>query len=176
MTAGNGDFRNRPGGTVVSQDERIPETIRNINLGPMVWKLTDPESESSHEVDWTVAQTVRVCEEYRKFLTLSLLGDGRITAPSRNIDIIWHQHILDTEKYHADMQTVFGHMLHHFPYLGVRGSDDRQVLLDAYEDTKKRYEERFGPVPEDVWGMAAHCGVSSCSTPTNCSDNRPLSD
>lgn len=168
MKNSNFDSRTRPGGLIVSRDSRLPETIQNLNLGPIIWKLTDEESESSGEVDWTVKQTLRVSEEYRKFLCLSLEGDGRVTSPSMNIDIIWHHHVLDTAKYYDDMHKIFGHMLHHFPYLGVRGSEDRQILLDGYEDTLQRYEERFGEVPKDVWGAAAKCGVSTCSTPTNC--------
>lgn len=164
----NYDFKTRPGGTLVSSDQNLPESIRELNLGAILWKLTNEESEASGEVDWTELQAKRVIEEYRKFLTLTLEGDGKITSPSRNIDVIWHHHILDTEKYYEDMNKVFGHIIHHFPYLGVRGSADRQILLDGYEDTLKRYKNRFGDVPKDVWGSAAHCGVSSCSTPTNC--------
>ncbi|WP_422026282.1 glycine-rich domain-containing protein [Roseovarius sp.] len=169
MTSDEVTFSQRPGDPVFSSDDRLPVSIRELDLGPIVWKLTSDESESASEVDWSTKQTLRVCEEYRKFLTLSLEGNGKVTSPSRNIDIIWHHHILDTQKYYEDCHRIFGHVVHHFPYLGVRGSADRQILLDAYEDTKKRYCARFGQVPEDVWGMAAHCGVSTCSTPTNCS-------
>jgi len=158
------DAITRPGGNVVSNDPRIPEKIRNLNLGAILWKLTNEDSEAANEVDWTEAQVLRVIEEYRKFLTLTLEGQGKITSPSHNIDVIWHHHILDTKKYYEDMIDIFGHMIHHFPYLGVRGSADRQILLDGYEDTLKRYETRFGTVPKDVWGEAAHCGSSHCSS------------
>lgn len=134
----------------MSEGSRLPEAIRELNLGPIIWKLTSDESEDQSDVNWTMEQTVRVSEEYRKFLTLTLEGEGKITSPSRNIDMIWHHHILDTEKYYYDMNQIFGHIIHHFPYLGVRGSADRQILLDGYDDTLKRYEARFGPVPKDV--------------------------
>lgn len=159
------DSVTRPGGNVVSTDTRLPEKIRNLNLGPMIWKITNPETEGSIEVDWNEDQAIKVSEEYRKFLALSLAQEGRITTPCRNVDVIWHHHILDTEKYYEDMTNIFGRIVHHFPYLGVRGSEDRQILLNAYDDTLVRYKEAFGKVPEDVWGEAAHCGVSFCSRP-----------
>lgn len=166
-TNGPFDSITRPGGTVISSDNRLPEKIRNLNLGSLLWKLTNEESEAANEVDWTEQQVLRVIEEYRKFLALTLDGQGKITSPSHNIDIIWHHHILDTKKYYEDMMDIFGHMIHHFPYLGVRGSADRQILLNGYDDTLKRYAEKFGEVPKDVWGEAAHCGSSHCSSPTN---------
>jgi hypothetical protein len=162
------DTKTRPGGVVTSNDERLPEKIKNLNLGPIIWKITDKE-EGVCEVDWTPSQALRVSEEYRKFLALTTEGGEQInTAPSRNVDVMWHYHILDTAKYYHDMHEIFGHIVHHFPYLGVRGSDDQRILLAAYEDTLKRYEVRFGKPPEDVWGQAARCGVSSCSSISNC--------
>ncbi len=160
------DSKTRPGNPLFSTDQRLPESIRNLDMGPILWTLMNPEEGAAKTVDWNEPQTVRVIEEYRKFLTLSHEGDGKVTSPSKNVDVIWHTHVLDTAKYYTDMHKIFGHMVHHFPYLGVRGSADRQVLLDGYEDTKVRYRERFTEVaPEDVWGSAAHCGTSHCSRP-----------
>jgi hypothetical protein len=126
----------------------------------------NPEEGVPAEVDWTEGQAETVIEEYRKFLTLAHEGDGKVTTPSKNIDIIWHTHVLDTQKYYTDVVNIFGHMVHHFPYLGVRGSKDREVLIAGYVDTLKRYKDRFGRTArKDVWGKAAHCGSSHCSRP-----------
>jgi hypothetical protein len=158
----------RPGGEVLSYDERLPSKIRSMNLGPIIWKLTNEESELPESQRLTPAQALRLSEEYRRFLALAVLANGRTTTPSRTIDNFWHQHILDTQKYYDDMMEIFGHMMHHFPYLGVRGEADKERLLDAYEDTKLRYAEMFGEVPTDVWGFAAHCGSSHCSSISKC--------
>lgn len=130
----NFDSRTRPGKPLFSTDMALPESIRKIDMGPVLWLIQNPEDKS--KVEWNQRQTKNVIGEYRRFLTLALEGEGKITSPSRNVDVIWHHHILDTEKYHADMIKVFGHMIHHFPYLGVRGSKDRAVLLAGYKDTK----------------------------------------
>lgn len=38
-----------------------------------------------------------------------------MTVPNKQIDEMWHEHILDTRKYSDDCQTVFGYYLHHTP-------------------------------------------------------------
>lgn len=154
------DTNKRPGEVSISNDEKLPEKIRNLDLGPIKFKLLNEDS----EVDWSEARISAVEEEYRRFLTLADEGNGRPTSPSRNVDVFWHHHILDTEKYYNDMMSVFGHMMHHFPYLGLRSEEDKGLLYEAYRDTRMRYLERFGELPpEDIWGLMAHCGSSHCS-------------
>lgn len=155
----NVNQRERPGKKIVSNDSNIPESVRNIDLGPIVFKLLLEES----PVDWSEEKAVRVSEEYRKFLTLAKEGGGVSTVASIDIDLIWHQHILDTEKYYNDTMSAFGHFVHHFPYLGTRGEDDKKLLYNTYQKTLERYEKRFGTPPEDVWKVMAHCGASHCS-------------
>lgn len=151
---------NRPGTSSVSTDQHLPEKIRNLDLGAIKFKLLYEDS----EVDWSEKRVDEVEAEYRRFLALADEGNGRPTSPSRNIDVFWHQHILDTEKYYNDMMLVFGHMMHHFPYLGSRSEEDQELLYEAYRDTRKRYLDKFGELPrEDVWGLMAHCGSSHCS-------------
>ena len=41
-------------------------------------------------------------------------------------------HILDTRKYAADCEAAFGHFVHHFPYLGLRGEEDTKALEAAF--------------------------------------------
>ena len=109
------DIETRPGGVVVSHDERLPDVIRSLNLGPIIWKLSSEGSEVPESERLSEAQALRLSEEYRRFLTLAVEGDGRTTTPSRTIDQFWHQHILDTKKYYEDMKAVFGHMMHPEP-------------------------------------------------------------
>jgi hypothetical protein len=140
--------------------------FRQLDMGPIFFSLTNPEPGEPHRVEWSPEQWMRTVEEYRKFLTLAHEGKGMATVPSRNVDLVWHTHVLDTAKYYDDMMKTFGHIVHHYPYFGVASNEDRHALLDAYQDTKKRYLERFGELaPEDVWGLAARCGSSHCSGP-----------
>ncbi len=45
-----------------------------------------------------------------------------------DLDQFWHQHILDTPKYAADCNRLFGRMIHHNPHV-VRGSDQESYAV-----------------------------------------------
>jgi hypothetical protein len=69
---------------------------------------------------------------------------GGTIAPVVDVDEFWHYHILNTRKYAADCQEIFGYFLHHFPYAGMRGEDDEKALARAGDWTRQMYEETFG--------------------------------
>jgi hypothetical protein len=64
-------------------------------------------------------------------------------APLFDVDIFWHYHILDTLKYAADCENVFGYFLHHFPYVGLRGADDEELHHQAGARMQELYESTF---------------------------------
>jgi hypothetical protein len=47
-------------------------------------------------------------------------------------------------KYATDCDAVFGHFLHHFPYIGLRGEDDEAIHHQVGERMKELYEATFG--------------------------------
>ncbi|NJL09636.1 MAG: hypothetical protein HC908_03855, partial [Calothrix sp. SM1_7_51] len=70
-----------------------------------------------------------------------------VIVPNKAVDQFWHQHILDTEKYYQDCQEVFGYFMHHFPYFGMRGENDKQALDAAFGETLTLLREQFGDTP-----------------------------
>jgi len=84
---------------------------------------------------------------YRRFLFLNFKYNGAPVVPNELIDEFWHYHILDTRKYAADCTALFGEMLHHFPYFGMRGPEDRKNLNQAYEKTKETFLAEYGEIP-----------------------------
>lgn len=55
---------------------------------------------------------------YLEFLTLLLRHPKEGIVPwSKNLDTFWHYHILDTQKYATDCDSVFGYYLHHDPHV-----------------------------------------------------------
>jgi hypothetical protein len=66
------------------------------------------------------------------------------TAPLFDVDIFWHYHILDTMKYAADCEQVFGYFLHHFPYIGLRGEEDEAAHQRVGARMHELYEATFG--------------------------------
>jgi len=120
-------------------------------------------------------------EEYRRFLYLSLQHEGATIVPVDIVDEFWHFHILDTAKYARDCIAQFGSLLHHFPYLGLRGPADEENLVAAFGDTKAIYRREFG---EDLmgrlrgireraadYGFDLSAGHSTCSIAAISSDN-----
>lgn len=65
------------------------------------------------------AAMARAQRDYRRYLALRLLYPERTIMPtgwsSRMVDALWHEHILDTRRYAADCQAVYGAYLHHVP-------------------------------------------------------------
>lgn len=93
---------------------------------------------------WTRMTVVETESAYRHFLALNLLFPSTTFAVNRIVDEYWHQHILDTLKYAADCEMVFGHLLHHYPYFGIEGEEDRRQKLEAFVFTQRIWEEVFG--------------------------------
>ena len=142
--------------------------IAALDLEPIKVKLMHEESGEG----WSLARANAVEFEYRRFLILMKQFPDEQTAPLVDVDTFWHHHILDTMKYAADCDTVFGHFLHHFPYIGLRGEDDEAAHLRVGMRMKQLYEETFGEdyvraAPTAHSGVApagfAHSGVAAAS-------------
>jgi len=114
--------------------------IQNLNLEPIQYKMMDEEEGEG----WSKAKTFEIAFQYRNFLILKVLYPKKTISPTRDIDKMWHYHILDTSKYMLDCQNIFGNYLHHFPYLGMRGEKDRVALTVCFEDTKQLFLHHFG--------------------------------
>ncbi len=93
---------------------------------------------------WTKEQCEYAEVEYKRFLHLNKKFLKSAIVPTDVIDTMWHYHILDTRAYHKDSEQVFGGYFHHFPYFGLRGDEDKQNLINSFEQTKSTYEKEFG--------------------------------
>ena len=130
--------------------------VMQLDLEPIKMKLTH---EASGE-GWSRDKADAVEKEYRRFLCLMKLYPDEDTAPLVDVDTFWHYHILDTMKYAADCDRVFGYFLHHYPYVGMRGGDDEQFRIDSGNRMRDLYETTFGePYPGSPAGrtQAAYC-------------------
>lgn len=99
---------------------------------------------------------------YRKFLALKLRYPGRVLAPTGPIDTFWHAHILDTRAYAHDCQELFGGYLHHYPYFGMRGPEDRADLERAFADTIDLFIRHYGIDPTAGDAHARSCRPQRC--------------
>ena len=124
------------------------KAVTELNLDQIKMKLMHVESGEG----WSLEKANAVEKEYRRFLCLMKLFPEEDTAPLVDVDTFWHYHILDTMKYAADCEKVFGYFLHHYPYVGMDGTaEDEQFRLDSGERTRTLYESIFGEVyPESL--------------------------
>jgi hypothetical protein len=132
---------------------QVVAAIQALDLDPIKLKLTDPEEGQG----WSREHTDRMELAYKRFLTLLVKFPDETIAPTKDVDKFWHAHILDTMKYAADCERVFGYFLHHFPYFGMRGEQDAADLRVASARMHEIYEREFGEaLPSGAaWGMAA---------------------
>jgi hypothetical protein len=115
------------------------KAIAELDLDPIKVKLMHDESGEG----WTLEYANRIEVEYRRFLCLMKMFPNEPAAPLFDVDIFWHYHILDTMKYAADCEDVFGYFLHHFPYVGLRGEEDEAMHQRVGIRMRELYEETF---------------------------------
>jgi hypothetical protein len=132
--------------------------IAGLDLDPIKVKLMHKESGEA----WALERANAVEVEYRRFLCLIKLYPNEQMAPLLDVDTFWHYHILDTMKYAADCEQIFGYFLHHFPYIGLSGEDEA-AHHQVGARMKERYEATFGPREidqDEAQGAIAWCSVT----------------
>jgi hypothetical protein len=110
--------------------------------------------------------TSEFCDEaeslYRRFLALNVRYPDRKICPTGPIDAFWHAHILDTRAYMRDCGLILGEYLHHFPYFGMRGSEDHAALEEAFRESVELFIIHFGIDPTAGDTLARSCSSQRC--------------
>lgn len=151
---------------LVKSEMVLPE-IKQLNFDRIKYKLQNKEDGSG----WSKEKIDFAEEEYKRYLTLIKLYPSKSIVPSKIMDEFWHQHILDTKAYREDCDTVFGRFIDHFPYFGIYGDEDKQNLLNSFEETKQLYYDRFGQEIGD--SNSARCKDHPCHVPSECKCRAP---
>ena len=126
--------------TLPKQDFTFLKTLETIDFGPIAFKMIHPDEGQG----WTLDQATQAIEQYRRFLFLTYRYPQQTIVPSREVDQVWHTHILDTEKYRDDCDQLFGRFIDHWPYFGLKDEDERQQLETAFAETQRLLEHHFG--------------------------------
>lgn len=143
---------------LVRRDDELEaalEMVSKIDFGMVRRKLVE-------ENGWTADACDEAETLYRRFLALNIRYPDRKLCPNGPVDEFWHAHILDTRQYAGDCDLLFGQMLHHYPYFGMRGPDDHAELERAFADTVDLFIRHFGTDP-----TAGDCEARSCK-PQRC--------
>ncbi|WP_437723628.1 glycine-rich domain-containing protein [Sorangium sp. So ce861] len=93
--------------------------------------------------DANAAQLQSALERYTKFLQLAARHPDRRLAPTREIDHMWHLHMLHPRAYQNDCQRLLGSVLDHD---GGFGADPEELpaLQQAFAETAALWEREFG--------------------------------
>jgi hypothetical protein len=132
---------------------RSMEDIEALDLTLIKLKLQDTEEGPG----WSAEKCGAVEVDYKRFLALKRAYPEAEIVPNREVDLFWHQHILDTEKYAEDCEALFGTFLHHYPYFGMQGEEDYANLCSAFSKTQEIYERHFG-------GREGSSSLAKCRT------------
>jgi hypothetical protein len=136
--------------------------MATINLEPMRFRLCLPPGERGG-LGWSPAKAEEVERLYRRWLFLCYIKPETRLAPTKEIDIFWHMHILDTAKYEVDCREMFGQTLHHYPYTGMRNEEDASQHRERFEEMKILYAENFGDVVRSE-SETALCSACYCDS------------
>lgn len=137
-------------------DGSIPDkSIMQLNLEPIMVKL-------KVEYAWDTKKILLHYLFYKQFLYLCKNNNGVKIVPTESVDEFWHAHIQDTSKYQQDCEQIFGCMLHHFPYFGMRSKTDARNLVKSGKQTRDLLFSVFGM---KNWSTSenALCGSNNCS-------------
>ena len=119
--------------------EEAKTYINSIDFSMIVDKIVKTKR-------WKKADVLKMCELYKHYLFLKkkYAQSDQILPPSEEIDEFWHNHILDTKKYHQDCEKIFGFYLNHYPYLGMDGKTTDDDLQHFFENTQALHYKEFG--------------------------------
>jgi hypothetical protein len=146
-------------------EKGIDPMIANLDLEMVKMKLMDEEE----GLGWTTEQCDVAEMEYKRFLHLNKKFPDEVIVPHKTMDLMWHQHILDTRAYISDCNKIFGEYFHHFPYFGIRSEEDKQDLTIAFDETQNIYAKEFG---DDMLAIKSSGCKSGCNSSGKCKSRK----
>lgn len=110
----------------------------------------------------------KIAYEYEKFMEIKNLDND--CSPSDDIDLLWHQIILDTEFYYNYCINRFNKIIHHKPQNAI-DQKERKIRL---KKTIELYKNTFSEQPdEQVWNVNNNIDINT-NTNTNTETNNEL--
>jgi hypothetical protein len=90
------------------------------------------------ETNWSKSKVKDVILAYKKFLYLAAIN--KEVVPSKEVDVVWHHHILFTNDYFVRWSNILGKTVHHSPEIkGVKNTYN-----SIYKETYNSYVNEFG--------------------------------
>lgn len=101
--------------------------------------------------------------EFKRFLSLPVLfpSPDYSLVPSKTIDVVWHEFILDTVRYRSFCNQIYGDYLDHVP-----GDTVAEGVMEAAGEpffyTKSLLKTAYGELSGTIWGPYAACDSGEC--------------
>ncbi len=113
------------------------EYIYSANLQPVLDRLIYVDG-------WQKKDTLAACAQYRNYLFLKRKYPNLELPPSKDIDAVWHAHILHSKNYLEFCMQVFGYFLHHVPG-DPNNQAEKTLLTHSFEkNTQEMHFKEFG--------------------------------
>lgn len=96
------------------------------------------------ETNWSKSKVKDVILAYKKFLYLAAIN--KEVVPSKEVDIIWHTHILFTNDYFVRWSNILGKTVHHSPE--IKGQTN--TYNNTYKETYNSYTNEFGKNDDSI--------------------------
>lgn len=104
---------------------------------------------------WSDHYKRQVIKEYEKFLYMKSQNDS--VSPSNDIDLVWHQHILNTKHYRQYCYDNFGFFVDHDPTDAFDQEARKRRLQSAIDNFRKS----FGPINPKIWNVSQNKPVQN---------------
>ena len=103
----------------------------------------------AYENNWSHEFTLEAIEEYKRFMYLLCRCEHPVT-PSRDVDQVWHLHLLYTKDYWLEFVPKLSKTPHHNPTKG--GKNEGEKFIEYYENTLRSYRKIFQEeAPAGIW-------------------------
>jgi len=96
---------------------------------------------------------------YRMFLALVQKYPDEVVSPSKDIDEMWHIHMLHPSAYYEDCISNFGYILDHDGGYGSASAEEWEDLLRIFDRTAALWKKEFG---EEYGGDTGIDVVAKC--------------
>ena len=94
--------------------------------------------------EWDLDRALKAVDNYKRYMAVTKALGGVQLVPNGDIDEIWHMHILDTRAYMKGCQELFSEYLHHYPYFGMLGEENKLQWIDVQSKSESLWFELFG--------------------------------
>jgi len=120
--------------------EAVRDYINRIDLTTLKHQLTLPPARGGHS--WTAERANAAEAKYEKWLFLQRKYKDVLQSPGKEVDTVWHFHILDSRAYIRDTARIFGHYLQHYPYFGI--TEGMTKAIAVFETTRRLFRAEYG--------------------------------